>query len=290
MPTPRRLEHQDFSRLTKPRRRRAARPSPPATHARRTDAALGVTVLEAHDGEHIGPRPADLPCSDELAWAAALDRIRDLGRGFVWLHLDGPDDGQIRLAAQTFDLHPLAVEHVLRGRPRPKVEWYDDHLMVFLRTMTHVDGEPDPADGQLAIFLGVDFIVTCGRGRHHAADAVRSRARDGPVPEPPDVLLAITDLVVRDYLELAGLMRTEADAIEEQVFARSSSGDIEQIYLLKREALRLRRSIEPLTHGLRLFAEEHDDRISLELRRSMRKVMALITGLMYRTFRRKGWL
>jgi magnesium transporter len=214
--------------------------------------------------------------ADESACTTALQRVRERGQGFVWLSLEDPDDHQMQFIAETFDLHPLAMEHAVRGRARPKVEWYDHHMMVAMRTLTcieHLSNPAAPPDGQIAVFVGRDFLVTCGRGEDTVLADVRRIVETEPSTHPAAVLHAIADRVVGTYLETAVRMRMEADLVEEKVFSQSTSGDIERIYFLKREIVRMRRSIEPLTHALREFTSEHGELISVELRHNMRDVM-----------------
>jgi magnesium transporter len=232
--------------------------------------------LDQRGAEHYGVYVDGVRQADAPTYEAALAQVRELGRGFVWLSLEDPADHQMRSVARTFDIHPLAVEHTVRPRASPKVEWYDHHLVIAMRTLCPLEGEPDPArsaGGQLAVFVGKDFLVTCGRGRHTAVADVRDAAERSSVPEPSAVMHAIADRVVRDYLEVATRMREEADLAEEQVFSQSADGDIERIYFLKREIVHMRRSIEPLTFALRQFAAEHGEWISAELRHNMRDVM-----------------
>jgi magnesium transporter len=226
--------------------------------------------------EHCGVYVDGVRQPDAPTYEVALARVRELGRGYVWLSLDDPDDHEMRSVADAFDLHPLAVAHTVRTRTCPKVEWYDHHLVIAMRTVCPLDDDPDPAtaaDGHLAVFVGRDYLVTCGRGVHPAVADVRRAVDDAPVPKPTEVMHAIADRVVGDYLEVATRMREEADLVEEQVFSQTADADIGRIYFLKREIVHMRRSIEPLTLALRQFAAEHGDWISKELRHDMRDVM-----------------
>lgn len=226
--------------------------------------------------EHCGVYVDGVRQTGAPTYEVALARVRELGRGYVWLSLDDPDDREMRSVAAAFDLHPLALEHTVRTRAWPKVEWYDHHLVIAMRTVCPRDHEPDPAtsaDGQLAVFVGHDFLITWARGAHPAVAEVRDAVDDAPVLKPAEVMHAIADRVVGDYLQVATRMRAEADLVEEQVFSQTADADIERIYVLKREIVHMRRSIEPLTLALRQFAAEHGEWISKELRHDMRDVM-----------------
>jgi magnesium transporter len=231
-----------------------------------------MSSLESRGAEHHGVYVDGVRQGDAPTYEDALARVRETGRGFVWLSLDNPDDHQMRSLADTFDLHPLAVEHTVRPRACPKVEWYDDHLVISMRTLRPL-GEEIAGDGQLAVFVGHDFLITCARGEHPAIAEVRRAVEHSAIPTPAEVMHAIADRVVSDYLQVATQIRQEADLAEERVFSQTVDGDIERIYFLKREVVRMRRSIEPLTFALRQFAAEHGDWISTDLRHDMHDVM-----------------
>jgi magnesium transporter len=274
-------------------------------HARLGSAGPLDAPLDVAGAEHFGTYVDGACETHHTTYAGALDRVRGLGRGFVWISLDDPDEHQIRSLALLFDLHPLAVEHALKHQGAPKVEWYDHFLMVTMRTFGHTGYRPDQGaltDGRIALFLGHDFLITCGRGEHSALAEIRSRVETSPALEPSAVMHAIADRIVGGYLALAGVLRAEADLVEEKVFSQSCDGDIERIYFLRREIVHVRRSIEPLTHALRQFQVEHGDLISTELSHSMRDVMgqnihaieriatteALLESLLETAFGREG--
>jgi magnesium transporter len=89
---------------------------------------------------------------------------------------------------------------------------------------------------------------------------------------PFAVMHAIADTVVDHYLEVTDLMATDIDAIEEVAFAPGHRTHIEPIYLLKREVVELRRSVNPLSTPFARLQTEHKDLISKEVRRYLRDV------------------
>ena len=84
---------------------------------------------------------------------------------------------------------------------------------------------------------------------------------------------SIADHVVDSYLDVTRLMECDIDAIEEEAFAPTSTCDIEQIYLLKREVVELRRAVEPLSVELGRINSDHKDLLSKEVLRYMRDVV-----------------
>ncbi len=84
---------------------------------------------------------------------------------------------------------------------------------------------------------------------------------------------AIADHVVDSYLDVTDLMETDIDTMEEDIFSPLTQTNIECIYLLKREVVELRRAVNPLTLALQRMGTDHNDLISIEVRRYMRDVL-----------------
>ena len=84
---------------------------------------------------------------------------------------------------------------------------------------------------------------------------------------------AIADHVVDSYLDVTDLVETDIDAMEEDIFSPRAHTNIECIYLLKREVVELRRAVSPLTLALQRLGTDHNDLISIEVRRYMRDVL-----------------
>ena len=90
---------------------------------------------------------------------------------------------------------------------------------------------------------------------------------------PYAVMHAIADHVVDSYLDVTDLIETDIDTMEEDIFSPTRKTNIECIYLLKREVVELRRAVAPLTLGLQRIGTDHNDLISIEVRRYMRDVL-----------------
>jgi magnesium transporter len=90
---------------------------------------------------------------------------------------------------------------------------------------------------------------------------------------PYAMMHAIADHVVDSYLDVTDLVGTDIDTMEEDVFSPRMQTNIECIYLLKREVVELRRAVNPLTLALQRVSTDHNDLISVEVRRYMRDVL-----------------
>ncbi|QFZ16798.1 magnesium/cobalt transporter CorA [Saccharothrix syringae] len=213
--------------------------------------------------------------------SAAVEEVRGRGEGFVWIGLHEPDAEQIEGVAETFGLHELAVEDAVHAHQRPKLERYDDTLFMVLKTVRYIqNSSPDTANeivesGEIMVFLGRDFVVTVRHGNHSGLAAVRHELEAEPERMkvgPAAVLYSIADHVVDTYLDVTDHIEQDIDQMEALVFQPRSRVSADQIYLMKREVLELRRAVMPLAVPLRRLAEGYTPMIPEQVRSYFRDV------------------
>jgi magnesium transporter len=218
--------------------------------------------------------------------AVALAKVRELERegndAFVWIGLHEPDQHQMQAVADVFALHELAVEDAVHAHQRPKLERYDKTLFLVLKTVNYVEHESVAnareivETGEIMVFVGPDFVVTVRHGEHGGLAGVRKRLDASPAIlklGPYAIMHAIADHVVDHYLHVTDLIETDIDAMEEDIFSPRTQTNIEWIYLLKREVVEMRRAVGPLSLALQRIGSDHNDLISIEVRRYMRDVL-----------------
>ncbi|GAA4887151.1 magnesium and cobalt transport protein CorA [Actinomycetospora straminea] len=218
----------------------------------------------------------------------AISEVRRRGEGFVWIGLHEPDAEQIHDIAEVFGLHPLAVEDAVHAHQRPKIERYtgaaggsDDMLFSVFKTMRYVaHASPTTANeivesGELMVFLGRDFVVTVRHGQHSGLRRVRHNLEADPehlAQGPAVVLHAVADHIVDSYLDVAAGVENDIDVMETEVFAPYTEVGAEQIYMMKREVLELRRAVTPLVTPMRRLTEGYSPLVPSEVRSYFRDV------------------
>jgi len=211
----------------------------------------------------------------------ALAEVRERDDAFVWIGLHEPDEEQITGIAEVFGLHELAVEDAVHAHQRPKLERYDDMLFMVLKTVCYVGKSQARAEheivesGEVMVFLGPDFVITVRHGEHSSLREVRRTLEADPEQlalGPAAVLHAIADHVVDAYLEVTEAIEDDIDEMEAEVFAPRSSVDSEQIYVMKREVLELRRAVVPLGAPVRKLTEGYSSLVPHDVRSYFRDV------------------
>ncbi|MGC4808859.1 magnesium and cobalt transport protein CorA [Micromonospora sp. DT233] len=196
----------------------------------------------------------------------AYAQARRNRRAFVWLGLHDPAPAVMAAVGRTFGLDEHHVAQALTDGHRPTLHHDGDVTLLVLRTAGYVahDELTDTSEvidtGDVMVFLGDRFVVTVRHGAAGALAPVREniqRRRAVLAEGPWAVAYAVCARMVELYLEVAGHVETDLEGVEETVFARDRSADIQQIYQLKREIVEFKRAVLPLQSPLRVLLGQH---------------------------------
>jgi magnesium transporter len=195
---------------------------------------------------------------------------------FVWIGLYEPTNEEFQSIESEFDLHPLAVEDAIESHQRPKLEVYDDMLLVVLKTARYVDPTEVIELGELMIFLGHDYVITVRHGEASELAPVRELLESDPDrmrSGPGAVLHAILDRVVDDYSPAIEGLQEDIDQVEAELFTEDRlTNPGERIYRLLREVLAFRRATAPLVDPIEKLAAGHFEQVTDEIRDYFRDV------------------
>jgi magnesium transporter len=196
-----------------------------------------INCVAYQNGQKLG----DIPISEISDVIARPDC-------FVWVGLADATPEELEQMREEFDLHELAVEDALVGHQRPKIEEYGDSLFAVMRPVELVDGELHV--GELAAFVGPNYVLSVRRESSHGFQDVRARCEREPEllrNGSGFVLYALMDAVVDRYFPVIDAMESELETIEEKIFEKDAQrANIERLYELKRKVLRLRHAVSPL--------------------------------------------
>ncbi|WP_338828589.1 magnesium/cobalt transporter CorA [Bradyrhizobium sp. 27S5] len=199
-----------------------------------------------------GRRIANIAIDEAANWRSKPDHV-------VWIGLHEPDITLLRSLQRQFQLHDLAIEDANHAHQRPKIEQYGDALFIVART-AQLDGE-SIAFGETHLFVGEGYIVSVRHGASTSYTPVRERCESCPraLARGEDyILYAILDFIVDNYSPVLETIQEEVEAMEAEVLASAMTrAQIERLYLLRRDLLRLRNAVGPLVEVCRRL--ERDD-------------------------------
>lgn len=188
-----------------------------------------------------GVKVADIDIDDAGEWAKRPDHV-------VWIGLYEPDLALLERIGVQFALHPLAIEDAAKAHQFPKLEEFDDGLFIVARTAQMEDGRV--AFGETHLFVGSGYVVSVRHGPSRTYSAVRERceARAQRLSEGEDfIAYAILDFIVDNYFPVLECINEWVDDIEDHVLTTTmGQEEIEQLYTLRRDLLRLRNAVVPL--------------------------------------------
>jgi magnesium transporter len=215
----------------------------------------------------------------ELELSQAYEAGRNNGASddskFVWIGLREPTPEEFDSVAREFHLHELAVEDAIKAHQRPKIEVYDETLLVVLKTARYHDDSETVEIGEILMFVGDGFIVTVRHGSPSELHDVRLKTEkrsDLLSCGPGAVLHAIIDKVVDDYEPVLAGIEDDIEELEQDVFSPQRTNPTERIYKLKREVLEMHRATAPLIDPLDKLSKGHYEVVHEDIHEYFRDV------------------
>jgi len=201
---------------------------------------------------HVDVEPDDLE---------AIRKVTQSGQpgDFMSVGLHEPDTAEMARVAQIFDLHRLAVEDALHPVQRPKLEKYGDMVFLVLKALWYSKESDTVEGGQVALFMGADYVVTVRQAPHFELETVRhdlEKHVDVLKQGPAAVVYAVCDRIVDVYEQVVSVLEDDVDAVEASVFAPERPPHAsKRISELNRELNTLRRAVDPLRDPMHQFSQ-----------------------------------
>ena len=174
-----------------------------------------------------------------------------------WLDIQDPSDAEMGLIAEELGLHPLAVEDARSRHERPKADAYDGYYFIAFSAIS--SRSPGAIESDLfSIFAFTDVLVTVRHTEWPARAEVETRWRDGRLPGIGMLLHALLDTTVDGYFPIVDDYGERADVLEGLIL-QDTNGEalrtsLSELFLLKRDLLRLRKLIAPEREVLQVLS------------------------------------
>jgi magnesium transporter len=160
------------------------------------------------------------------------DRIaadRRSGHSF-WIDLVSPSDDEVNHLGEMLGLHPVAIEDTREFGQRPKVDVYEDHvLLVFFTARLDDDGTVAPIE--VHVYVAEGYLLTVRRDHCAILDELRSDV--GEMHEHP--VYAILDTLTDAFYPVIEGLEERVDALEADVLSRPRKEHLTAIYRLRQE-------------------------------------------------------
>lgn len=214
-----------------------------------------------------GKRIADIEIDDAGKWRKKADHV-------VWIGLYEPGHDVLNRIQRQLDLHPLAIEDAEKAHQHPKIEEYGDALFIVARTAQMVSGRI--AFGETHLFVGKGYVVSVRHGASASYSTVRKHCESCPtmLSNGEDyILYKILDFIVDNYMPVVEMVRKEIEELEDHVLHETiSTRQVQRLYALRRELLKLRNAVAPLVDICRRLEHAELLPIDAEMRQHFRDV------------------
>jgi magnesium transporter len=165
---------------------------------------------------------------------------------FFWVDLAGPDAGtSFQELAPLLNIHALAIEDTLEFDQRPKLDEYDDRVLLVYYGIHHGDdGESDPIE--IHLHISGSWVVTVRPGSckhlHDLKERLAQRSDDAEEYLVYRILDALTD----SFFPVLSEMDESIDELEDaMVEGAAAQTQLHRLFALKRQLVTLRRIVTP---------------------------------------------
>ena len=162
---------------------------------------------------------------------------------FFWLDLYRPTAADLTMLTDVFAFHPLAVEDAAHFGQRPKLDPFDDFVLLVAY------GANEDKDGLVEVhcFYGERFLVTVHRDSCPPFDDLRDRAirQVAPPGKGAMMLYLVVDALADSFFPGLAKLDDRIDELENGVLQKPDDAQLQQIFALKRRLVTWRKVITP---------------------------------------------
>ncbi len=193
-----------------------------------------------------------------------------------WVDVQGLGNRDIlERLGKVFDLHPLVLEDVVNMGERPKIEDYEDQLLIIARMVVPKERTYGFYSEQVSLVLGQNYLLTVQEEpEHDCLESVRVRIErnKGIIrKQGADYLAyALLDAIIDGFFPVLELYGDRLEELEEEVIFKPTRQTLQQIYQIRRELLQLRRAIWPQRDAISTLIRDSSELISEEVRMYLR--------------------
>lgn len=165
----------------------------------------------------------------------------------VWVDVSDPHDKRFQQLAKELGFHPLAVEDCKKGHQRPKIDEYQGYyFIVFYEINTDDEGYPELRE--LSLFVSKKYVVTVHNGKLRTVTTAMRLWKEWSQEQGGTGLLTylLLDPVVDEYLPTLDKFSDRLDDLETEIFENFRPESLQEILLIKKQLLFLRKAAAPL--------------------------------------------
>ncbi len=188
-----------------------------------------------------------------------------------WMDIQGlGSETVLKQVGDIFNLHPLLLEDVVNVPQRPKLEDYNNQLLVISQMVRLKEDESGFDTEQVSFVLGKRYLLSFQEEElQDCFEIVRDRIRtsQGRVRKSGADYLTylLLDTIIDGYFPVVEHYEDRIEALEDVIISNPDRDTMQEIYDVRRELLALRRLIWPMRNVLHLLMRDHHGIVSDEV-------------------------
>jgi magnesium transporter len=170
----------------------------------------------------------------------------------TWTNIEKPRPEDVEVLRRNYNFHPLDLEDCLSRIERPKIDEYEDYLFIVMHFPVYDPDQRISKPSEVDFFIGAGYLVTVHDGilnpiyqlfddcqryeRTRAKHMGRGASR---------LLYSVMDALVDYCFPILDKVDSNIHAIEEEVFTADMRRVVQDISIVRRDIIALRRIIRP---------------------------------------------
>jgi magnesium transporter len=160
---------------------------------------------------------------------------------FFWLDLESPADAELRWLGELLELHPVAMEDTHEFGQRPKIDVYDNSVLVVYYSAHLTDGDVCPLE--VHIYVTGSCVVTVRRESCDALVELREELAAHGAQDEQYPVYKILDVLTDAYYPVIEGLESQIDTLEGEVLDSARREQLERIYRLRQEVREVHRRV-----------------------------------------------
>jgi len=179
-----------------------------------------------------------------------------------WLNFANPGEKDLEFLGRELKVSPLVVKQLLSLNKRPKIEEYDDYLLLVMHFPVFDEKNRQTLPTELDFIIADGRLITVYQNQNPALEAFFKECEDNAgfkdlyFKNTGFLLFSILDKLVDSCLPMLDHIHEKIEEIEKQVFQGKESQMLKEIAIVKRDIIDFRRTIKPQRSVLEILARK----------------------------------
>lgn len=163
---------------------------------------------------------------------------------YFWLDLRDPGEAEAAALGELFAFHPLALEDMLKRGQRPKLDDFGKYMFLVYYGVSETKRGKLELD-EVHTFLSGGYLVTVHQRACAALEEARERLEAQTPRSEQFVVYRVLDGLTDTFFPVLDRIDERMERLDSEIFARPTPAQLEQITVLRRELVALRRVVTP---------------------------------------------